>query len=143
MEYFIYVLKSLKYTSNHAIYIAPIVCIFIDIITGLIKSIFVNKNFKTSIMRKGLGKKYSEVAALFTCGLLSYLMGVDNMLLNASSMFIVLMEVLSMLENWCDMGLPLPKAFIKYIRDIHHSIDNVTTEDLEKELINYGKHKRR
>jgi toxin secretion/phage lysis holin len=143
MEYFIHALKSLKYTSNHAIYIAPIVCIFIDIITGLIKSIFVNKNFKTCIMRKGLGKKYSEVAALFTCGLLSYLMGVDNMLLNASSMFIVLMEVLSMLENWCDMGLPLPKAFIKYIRDIHHSIDNVTTEDLEKELINYGKHKRR
>lgn len=143
MEYFIYALKSLKYTSNHAMYITPIVCIFIDIITGLIKSIFVNKNFKSSIMRKGLGKKYSEVAALFTCGLLSYLMGVDNMLLNASSMFIVLMEVLSMLENWCDMGLPVPKALSKYIRDIHHSIDNVTTEDLEKELINYGKHKQR
>jgi phage-related holin len=50
------------------------------------------------------------------------------------------MEVLSMLENWCDMGLPLPKSVGKYIRNIHHSIDNVTTEDLEEELINYGKH---
>jgi phage-related holin len=53
------------------------------------------------------------------------------------------MEVLSMLENWCDMGLPLPKALHKYIRDIHHSIDNVTTEEIEEELIKYGKHKQR
>ena len=143
MDYFIYALKSLKYTSNHAMYITPIICIFIDILTGLIKSIFVNRNFKSSIMRKGLGKKYSEIAALFTCGLLSYLMGIDNTLLNASSMLIVLMEVLSMLENWCDMGLPLPKAVSKYIRNIHHSIDNITTEDLEEELIKYGKYKQR
>jgi phage-related holin len=70
-------------------------------------------------------------------------MGIDNTLLNASSMLIVLMEVLSMLENWCDMGLPLPKAVSKYIRDIHHSIDNVTTEEIEEELIKYGKYKQR
>lgn len=143
MQYFIYALKSLKYTSHHAMYIAPITCIFIDILTGLIKSIFVNRNFKSSIMRKGLAKKYSEVASLFTCGLLSYLMGIDSALLNASSMLIVLMEVLSMLENWCDMGLPVPKSISKYIRDIHHSIDNVTTEDIEEELIKYGKHQQR
>lgn len=102
-----------------------IVCGFIlaDIITGLLQALYKGELNSTKL-RQGLFHKLSEVlAVIFSIGIeyaCKYIeLGVDLPILNVVSAYICLMELVSILENLCEVNPALSKLFKPYLEKLH------------------------
>ena len=110
MEYMEYAKKILEYAHFHGmmwVILLPFAMMAIDVITGLIYA-WVTNTFMSAKMRSGLGKKAGELAIiaiglLFTAG-----MEIPQVVLNALSLYIIFMEIMSILENLDKLGVPIP-----------------------------------
>lgn len=98
-----------------------IVCGFIifDIVSGFLKATYEGK-YNSSVMRKGGLRKLAELLALIGSGLLEIAMdyvelGIDIPLLNAVSVYICVMELISILENLSGISPTLNKLFKPYL----------------------------
>ena len=106
----------------------PLIIMGVDIITGVIKA-WVNKNFEASTMRTGLGKKAGEAAILIAVELLSYALTLPDIIMNCVSFYIIFMEVMSVLENADELGIPVPK----FVRDVINNVDDKLQHGDKKE----------
>lgn len=75
----------------------------LDIISGFSASIY-RKKFKSSVMRQGLFHKFGEILALMLSIVIEYAMkymelGFSIHLLNVVSIYLIVMEIGSILEN--------------------------------------------
>lgn len=102
-----------------AIYIVCFTFILFDIITGLIKALYMGTLNSTNL-RKGLFHKVSEVVAIIGSGLLEYgvtyiKLGIDLPVLSVVSIYICLTELISVLENLAQVNPTLAKLFKPYL----------------------------
>ena len=104
------------------IYIA--VCCFIgfDILTGIVKALYTS-GLNSTILRKGLFHKLSEVIALGGSGLLQYgtqyiNLGIELPLLNCVSVYIAIMELISIMENLAEVNPELKKLFKPFLEKL-------------------------
>lgn len=98
-----------------AVYITVLVFIGFDILTGLIKAL-AKDGLNSTILRKGLYHKASELIAVFGAGLLEYgakyiSLGIDVPALFAVASYICIMELVSILENLAFLNPSLYKLF--------------------------------
>ena len=100
------------------------VCTFIlfDIITGLIKALYLN-GLNSTYLRKGLFHKLSEIIAVIGAFLLEYgiqyiQLGIDVPLLKATTAYICLMELISILENLAEVNPTLGRFFKPYLEKL-------------------------
>ena len=100
---------------------AIITCIFIlfDIITGFIKA-WSQKNIDSVVLRQGLMHKLSEIVAIafgFLCEYAtSYIdIGVSLPLSGGICTYIIIMEIISILENIIIINPELKRLFGKYL----------------------------
>lgn len=98
-----------------------VVGIFIvfDFVTGLMKAIK-NKAINSTVLRKGLFHKLSEIVTVLGAWLLEYGMKYVNLnieipLLTAVVSYICLMELISIIENLCNLNPDLFKFFRPYL----------------------------
>jgi len=101
------------------IYILVLGCIFFDIITGILKAGY-NRNFNSTKMREGGYHKVSEIVAMIGAGLAEYFdisgrFGISLPILGAVSGYIVLTEIISIIENISEIDPNLKKFFGKYL----------------------------
>ena len=83
--------------------IITLVFMLLDIISGFSASIY-RKKFKSSVMRQGLFHKFGEILALMLSIVVEYAMkymelGFSIHLLNVVSIYLIVMEIGSILEN--------------------------------------------
>ena len=111
-----------------------IVCAFIifDVVTGIIKALY-EGGIESTKLRKGLYHKLSEIVTVIGCGLLEYGMGyidlgIDIPFLKPVSVYICLMELISIIENICEVNEPLRKLFTPYL----YKLKNIK-EEVEKD----------
>lgn len=96
--------------------------IIFDVITGILKSI--NKgNLNSTELRKGLIHKTSEILAVAGSALLEYVcayieFGVELPLIGAVSVYICLMELISIIENLSEVSPLLKKLFGPYLEKL-------------------------
>lgn len=100
-------------------YIVCFIFILFDIVTGIIKALYLGTLNSTNL-RKGLFHKVSEVIAVIGSGLLEYGMayiklGVDLPVLSVVSIYICLTELISVLENLAEVNPTLAKLFKPYL----------------------------
>lgn len=100
-------------------YICAGVFILFDIITGLTKAWY-HKKFDSSIMRQGMFNKLSEVLAVAFSAFLQYggdkiNLGFELPVVPVVTVYICLMEFISIIENLCDINPHLKKLFGKYL----------------------------
>ena len=95
----------------------PLGLMAIDIITGVIKA-WAQNDFQSSIMRAGLAKKAGEVTILVVGELVSYGLNLSEVVMNGASFYIIFMEVMSILENLDDLGVPIPK----FVKDVINNV---------------------
>ena len=102
-----------------------ILCIVLDYITGLMKAIY-NKNLNSQIGTKGLIKKigYLIIAAFATK--IDVLMGDSGAIRTLVIYTFVANEGISILENWCAMGLPIPKQIFEALEQIKKKSETIT-----------------
>lgn len=111
----------------------PIICvtlcfILFDIITGLLKAIKCNK-LNSTLLRQGLLHKLSEV--LCVVGAFAAPFGLQYLqvefklpLLECVGVYICLMEVISAIENLCEVNPKLNKLFAPYLEKLKKKDDD-------------------
>jgi len=96
----------------------------LDFITGVLTAI-VNKNLSSSIAAKGIVKKigiYALIAAVVAAG---DILGNSDLRGIVISFFIIT-EIISIVENWADFGLPIPPQLKTILADLKNSTTDTT-----------------
>lgn len=104
------------------IYITVCCFILFDIITGIIKALY-KEGLNSTMLRKGLFHKLSEIVALAGSGLLEYAavyvnLGIDIPVLKVVSCYICVMELISILENISEVNPSMGKLFKPYLEKL-------------------------
>lgn len=104
-----------------AAYTLFLVFIVGDIITGLLKAIYHGK-INSECLRKGLIHKFTEIIVVFGGGFLDYVMikylGVHLMLLQTFSIYVITMELISIIENLAEINPQLSGLLKPYLEKL-------------------------
>ena len=106
-------LSQITYTQPYWIILLPLIGAASDIITGWIQA-SVNSSWDSTVMRKGLYRKAGELLVVILGCVAEYAvpMARDAHVATFLSLYIVLMEVISVVENLDHAGVVIP-AFLK------------------------------
>lgn len=100
-------LKDLQYSHKFWVILLPFILMLCDIITGYTKA-KVKKEIKSSKMRSGIGKKVAELIYIIVGLLIGYAFNY-KIITYTISLYIVYMEVVSIIENCKELGVEPPK----------------------------------
>ena len=104
-------LNSIHFTNDVWTVMLPVILMLIDIITGITNA-WIKKELDSSILRKGLGKKLGEISAILIGEIFVAGFGLKTLVADGISIYIIVMELISICENLEELGVPIPK-FIK------------------------------
>ena len=104
------------------LYIVVGIFILLDVCTGLLKALYLGE-MNSTVLRKGLFHKLSEIIACASAGLFEYGktyvdIGFDLPVLKAVASYICLMEFVSVCENLAQMNPNLAKLFSPYLEKL-------------------------
>lgn len=96
----------------------------IDIITGIMKAM-VTKEINSKIGYKGFIRKAGIMLVIIIANLLDLLTGAEFLFRSMAVLFYIGLESLSIIENLGHIGVPLPEAITKYLKQL----SNERTDD--------------
>lgn len=128
MEEILQVASQFHFRNELWVLFIPLGLMAIDVLTGIIKA-WAHNDFKSAIMRAGLAKKAGEIMILVVGELVSYGMMLPDVIMNCISFYIIFMEIMSILENMDELGIPVPK----FVRDVINNVDDKLQHGDEKE----------
>ena len=97
-----------------------LVFIVVDYITGVLKAIY-NKELNSEVGLKGIIKKVGYLLVVSISVLLDKIAGNTGAIRNIVIYFFVANEGLSILENWGNLGLPLPKQLTEALEQLKNN----------------------
>ena len=101
------IIQNIHFTNIWWAIAAPMFLMIVDILTGLVIS-WRNNNFKSSIMRTGLSKKFGELVYVLVGILTKFALGTE-LILYFTVIYICLMELSSLAENCAKLGVEIPE----------------------------------
>ena len=104
-------LDNFHFTNELWAVMIPIILMGIDILTGIINA-WIKKELKSSKLREGLAKKFGEISIIVIGEIFVIGFGLSNFLADGISLYLIIMELISICENLEKIGVPVPK-FIK------------------------------
>lgn len=116
-----------------SIVILVVAFICLDIITGLLKAVY-EKNLESECIRKGLIHKLGEIIAVAVAFLIEYSQTVilsinfDIPIVKGVCIYIILMEILSVLENICVINPQLRKVFSPYLKKLKEKENEIESK---------------
>lgn len=119
MEEILQVASQFHFRNELWVLFIPLGLMAIDVFTGIIKA-WAHNDFQSAIMRAGLAKKAGEIMILVVGELISYGMILPDSIMNGISFYIIFMEVMSIMENLDELGIPIPK----FVRDVINNVDD-------------------
>lgn len=93
------------------ILIVPMVMMAFDYLTGIMKA-WHNHDIQSSKLRDGLNRKFGECIVITISLFLQYSIGLPKEITTFVSIYIIVMELISIIENLDAIGVKVPK-FIK------------------------------
>lgn len=115
-------ISTFNFTNQTWTLITPIVLMAIDILTGVTNA-WIKGEIKSSVLRKGLGKKMGEILILAIGELFLFGMSLPVAILNGISLYIIVMELISICENLEKLGVPIPKFIKKALASTEEKIN--------------------
>ena len=138
MEMIINSLPKMKFISEFVFYLVPLIFMLCDVVSGLAKA-YVQKNIISHKMRSGIVKKCGEMMIILLTALVVYSVQWPHQIIAIVSVYMILMEIISIMENLDEVGVPIPKWIEKTINNVATDIDsgtsNAISEDDMKRLI--------
>lgn len=116
-------LKSFHFTNAVWVLLIPVSLMGLDVITGYLKAC-IKHEVRSSRMREGLAKKFGEITILIIGKLFEYGLGIPTYIMNIISLYIIIMELVSIAENLDKMGVPIPKFVKKRLGDVEEKMLN-------------------
>lgn len=126
-------LESVHFASFGWMLLIPCAMMAIDILTGVTNAV-VQKDFESSVMRAGLGKKVGEIAIIVIGILITFGMGIPKYVLSGIVVYISFMELVSVTENVDKLGVPLPGFIERTINNVSDSLREDTLEELNEKI---------
>ena len=120
--------ESISSAEDYRLILLPFVLMAIDFLTG-ISHAWATGHLKSYKMREGLNKKVGEMAILLVGFLFTWAINAPKYIMIGVTIYIVIMELISLSENLDKMGVPLPKPLKKALRNAEYKIN----KDEEKE----------
>ena len=125
--------NSIHFVNNAWILALPAIMMALDILSGFIYA-WISKTFESSKMRAGLGKKFGELSYIVIGTMATIGLGLPGYILKGISIYIIFMEVMSIIENAEKLGAPIP-AFVKsVVNNVNDSLSKDDYETLKKRL---------
>lgn len=109
----------------------PIVLMGIDIITGLLNA-WLKGKVKSSILRKGLAKKIGEICVIIIGELFVTGLSLPAAVSSGISLYLIIMELISICENLEKLGVPIPNFIKKALATESKEIDKESDDKEEK-----------
>lgn len=119
MEEILQFVEQFQFRNECWVLFIPLGLMAIDVLTGIIKA-WAHNDFQSAIMRAGLAKKAGEIMILVVGELISYGLMLPGAIMNGISFYIIFMEIMSILENMDELGIPIPK----FVRDVINNVDD-------------------
>lgn len=128
MEEILQVASQFHFRNELWVLFIPLGLMAVDVFTGIIKA-WAHNDFQSAIMRSGLAKKAGEIMILVVGELISYGLILPDAIMNGISFYIIFMEIMSILENADELGIPVPK----FVRDVINNVDDKLQHGDKKE----------
>lgn len=125
-------LNSIHFTNDVWTVMLPVILMLIDIITGITNA-WIKKELDSSILRKGLGKKLGEISAILIGEIFVAGFGLTTLVADGISIYIIVMELISICENLEELGVPIPKFIKKALAVTNEKITEEDKNDNEEE----------
>lgn len=125
-------LNSIHFTNDIWTVMLPVILMCIDIITGITNA-WIKKELDSSVLRKGLGKKLGEISAILIGEIFVAGFGLTTLVADGISIYIIVMELISICENLEELGVPIPKFIKKAMAVTNEKITEEDKNDNEEE----------
>lgn len=116
-------LNSFHFANDIWTVMIPVILMAIDIITGITNA-WIRKELDSSVLRKGLGKKLGEISAILIGEIFVVGFGLTMLLADGISLYVIIMELISICENLEQLGVPIPKFVKKALAIANKEIQN-------------------
>ena len=118
------IINQINFASPTWVFVVPCVLMVLDFATGFLNAA-VKHEIKSSIMRTGLAKKAGEIVILVIGELIVYatVIPIKSEIMNFLSIYISLMELISIMENLALLGVPVPRFIVKALHQTQEIMD--------------------
>ena len=110
-------LEELNFISDKWMFLFPLILMILDVVTGYYNA-WKRKQVKSKRMRDGIGKKLAEMIYILVGFGMSYVFNIEGIRYFVS-IYIIYMELISILENCKKLGLPIPDKIFKLEDEIN------------------------
>ena len=107
--------EEIHYSHDYWIFLLPLVLIAADVLSGWIQAT-INSTWDSTKMRKGLFRKGGEMLVVVIAWIFGIAIPMDVNIAVFFSAYIVLMELVSVIENLDLAGIPMPVWVIKRLK---------------------------
>ena len=128
------IMNNLKFSNDFWIVMLPSILMALDVATGFINA-WAKNTIQSSIMRQGLARKFGELTFIAIGQLFFYGLGLPKYCVGFISFYIILMELVSIVENLDKLGVPIPKFIKKVLNNANKKIDEIGEEPKEEKPV--------
>jgi toxin secretion/phage lysis holin len=122
-------LSDIQFSHLYWVFLLPAICAAADIITGWLQAT-INSCWDSTKMRKGLYRKGGEMLVVFLAYIIYLALQIPVEIINGIVIYIVIMEIVSVIENLDLAGVPMPTWITHRLKKI---ADGLVREDKEDE----------
>ena len=124
--------EAMASAENYRLLLLPFILMAIDVLTGVMHA-WTTGHLKSYKMREGLNKKVGEISVLLVGYIFTWTINAPRYIMIAITGYIVVMELISLAENFDKMGVPLPKFIKNALRNAEYKIKDGEKKDDKKE----------
>lgn len=121
--------QEIKFTSNIWPILLPVILMGADVLTGWIQA-SINNTWDSTKMRKGLFRKSGELIIIILAYVIQTAVALPVDVFIFISIYVCIMEVLSVIENLDQAGLPVPAWITKRLKK---AMNDIMVGDEEKD----------
>ena len=121
--------EAMATAEDYKLLLLPFILMVLDFLTGITHA-WATGHLKSYKMRDGLNKKVGEICILLVGYIFTWTINAPKYLMIGLTIYIVIMELISLSENLDKMGVPLPKPLKKALRNAEYkAIEGEKKED--------------
>lgn len=120
-------IKEITFTHRYWVILLPLILIGADIITGWIQA-SVNGTWDSTKMRKGLYRKTGELLIILIAYAVQEAVTLSIDITACISAYVIIMELLSIIENLDQAGIPVPTFVRSKLGKVAKEIDEAEDE---------------
>ena len=121
--------EEIHYSHDYWIFLLPLILIASDVVSGWIQAT-INSTWDSTKMRKGLFRKGGEMMVVVVAWLVGIAIPLDFNIAFFFSIYIVLMETVSVIENLDLAGIPMPVWIIKRLKKTMQDMTDGTDKQI-------------